>query len=95
MDHIGKYEYDMFWVSMQVFNKKAFINISDFDDFESCVKYLINLKTEEIHDMMDEPIFNWNNNRINEILEIDYDPPNQYYKNIDKKLKEIIDKTLS
>tara|TARA_B100001989_G_C24453769_1_gene420425 strand:+ start:64 stop:261 length:198 start_codon:yes stop_codon:yes gene_type:complete len=23
IDHIGKYEYDMFWVSMQVFNKKA------------------------------------------------------------------------
>ena len=87
----------VFWgddIVTQFFNKKAFINISDFDDFESCVKYIINLKTEEIHDMMDEPIFNWNNNRINEILEIDYDPPNQYYKNIANKLKEIIDKTL-
>ncbi len=78
----------------EFFNKKAFINVSDFNNLNDCVQFIINMNENQIHKMMDEPIFNWKNNRIHEILEIGYFPPNKYYKNLSNQLKKIIDPVL-
>lgn len=36
----------------------SFIDVSDFNSLEECVKYVINLDIEKIHWMMEQPIYN-------------------------------------
>jgi len=58
----------IYWGSSNVndfFNKKAFINVSDFNTFEDCVEYVINMSDEEIAAMLNEPIYMQNNDIVN------------------------------
>lgn len=51
----------IYWGTSEVnefFNKDSFVNVSDFDSIDECVEYVINMETEKIHWMMDQPIFN-------------------------------------
>ena len=63
------------------FNKKAFINVDDFNSFEDCVNYVINLDNETIKKMSEEPIYmdneithllndEWNNINDNKTLKL-------------------------
>lgn len=53
------------------FNKNAFINVNDFNSFEECVKYVINMDEETIQRMTNEPIYNPNNDIVN-LLNVEY-----------------------
>jgi len=78
----------IYWGSSNIndfFNKKAFINVSDFNTLEECVDYAINLSDKEIKKMSQEPIYN-NNDLIN-LFNDDY---NKQHNN--KILNEYLDK---
>jgi len=58
----------IYWGATNVnefFNKKAFINVSNFNTFEECVEYVINMSDEEITEMMNEPIYIQDNDIVN------------------------------
>lgn len=42
---------------MQLFNKKAFINVDDFASFEDCVDHVLQMDASEIKKMSEEPIY--------------------------------------
>lgn len=74
------------------FNEKAFINVNDFNSFEECVNYVINLTDEDIHKMKNEPIYT--NNELVNLLNDDYNNKNdnKILKEYLKKVKDFIDK---
>jgi len=58
----------IYWGSPNIndfFNKKAFINVNDFNSFNECVDYVINMDDTKIKQMIEEPIYNENNDIIN------------------------------
>ena len=58
----------IYWGSNNItkfFNKKAFINVSDFNTFEECVNYVVNMTDEQIREMSNEPIY-MNDDLINQ-----------------------------
>jgi len=65
------------------FNKKAFINVNDYESFEDCVNYVCNMSDKDITKMSNEKIyfennellniFNTKNNKNNKILEYHID----------------------
>jgi hypothetical protein len=58
----------IYWGSSNIkefFNEKAFINVDDFESFEKCVEYVINLTNEQIQLMANEPIYNPDNDIVN------------------------------
>jgi hypothetical protein len=58
----------IYWGASNVnefFNKKAFINVSNYNTFEECVEYVINMSDEEITAMMNEPIYMQDNDIVN------------------------------
>lgn len=69
----------------EFFNKKAFINVSDFNSFEDCVKYVINLDDETIKKMSEEPIYM--DNEITNLLNDEWNSVND-----NKTLTEYINK---
>jgi len=50
--YIGDYNY-----SKKIFNHKAFICVNDFNSYEDCIKYIINLTDEELTNYFNVPIF--------------------------------------
>ena len=57
----------IYWGSSNIndlFNKKAFINVSDYKNVEECVDFIINMKPEELEKMQKEPIYNETNEII-------------------------------
>ena len=74
------------------FNEKAFINVNNFDSFEDCVNYVINLTDEDINKMRNEPIYN-KNDLVN-LLNDDYKNKNEnkILNEYLKKLKDFIKK---
>lgn len=57
----------IYWGSSNVndlFNKKAFINVSDYENVEECVDFIINMTPEELEKMQKEPIYNETNEII-------------------------------
>ena len=41
-----------------LFNKKAFINVADFETLHECVDHIVNMTNEELIAMQNEPIYN-------------------------------------
>ena len=57
----------IYWGSSNIndlFNKKAFINVSDYKNVEECVDFIINMKPEELEKMQKEHIYNETNEII-------------------------------
>ena len=51
----------IYWGSSNVddlFNKKAFINLANFDSVEQCAEHIINMSDEELKTIQNEPIYN-------------------------------------
>ena len=48
----GDHEY-----AKQLFNPKSFICIQDYESFEDCIDYIINMSEEQINNMLKEPMF--------------------------------------
>ena len=48
-----------------LFNKKAFINVSDFENLGKCVDYVLNITDQQRKYMMSQPIYNSKSNIIN------------------------------
>jgi hypothetical protein len=73
------------------FNEKAFININNFNSFEDCVDYVINLTDEDINKMRNEPIYT--NDELVNLLNDDYNNKNnnKILKTYLKKLKDFIE----
>ena len=84
----------IYWGASNVnefFNKKAFINVSDFNTFEDCVEYVINMTDEEITAMLNEPIYMQDNDIVN-LLNDEYNKKGN--KTLDiymSKIKKIIE----
>lgn len=64
----------------ELFNKKAFININNFNDIDECIDYIYNLSDDDINNMLNENIYNdndlinifndeYNKNNHNKVLE--------------------------
>ena len=49
----------------ELFNPKAFINLSNFKSPQDCVKYVINMTSQQCRAMQQEPIYNEENDVIN------------------------------
>jgi hypothetical protein len=78
----------IYWGSPNIndlFNKEAFINVSNFENFEKCIEHISNLSEEDINYMQNQPIYN-NNDLIN-IFNNEYNK-----KNNNKVLNEYKDK---
>ena len=73
------------------FNEKAFININNFNSFDDCVDYVINLTDEDINKMRNEPIYT--NDELVNLLNDDYNNKNnnKILKTYLKKLKDFIE----
>lgn len=85
----------IYWGSSNVndlFNPKAFINVSDFTSLDDCVDYVSNLSDEEIDMILKEPIYNPSSELIR-LLDDEYNSKNEN-KTLIRYLQEII-KTLS
>jgi hypothetical protein len=41
-----------------LFNKKAFVNLADFETVQECVNHIVNMTNEELIAMQNEPIYN-------------------------------------
>lgn len=70
----------------KIFNPKAFISINDYNNFEECIDYILNLKPEEIESMLKEPMF------VNNIIPDIFDITNfetGIFGNIKQKVKEL------
>jgi len=56
----------IFWgQNSDIFNKNAYIDVLDFESFEECVDYVVNMSDEKIEEMMNEYPFNKDNDYIN------------------------------
>ena len=67
----------IYWGSSNIndfFNHKAFINVSNFNSYEDCVDYVINMSKEQINNMINEPIYN--NNELINLLNDNYNSKN-------------------
>jgi len=62
---------------VQHFNKKAFINVNDFNSFEECVDYVISLDNKTIQQMSEEPIYM--DNELTHLIDDDW---NKIHSNI-------------
>ena len=85
----------IYWGSSNVndlFNKKSFINVNDFNSLDECVDYVCNLSDEEINIILNEPIYNPSSELIR-LLDDEYNSKN-VNKTLIRYLQEII-KTLS
>ena len=85
----------IYWGSPNVndlFNKKSFINVSDFNSLDDCVDYVSNLSDEEINKILKEPIYNPSSEVIR-LLDDEYNSKN-VNKTLIRYLQEIF-KTLS
>ena len=79
----------IYWGSSNVndfFNKKAFINVSDFLNLNQCVDYIINMDETQIKEMQEQPIYN----ETNDLINLCNDEYNE--KNDNKVLKEYLQK---
>ena len=50
----------IYWGSDNIkefFNEKAFINVDDFNSFDECIDYILNLSDEDREKMVNEPIY--------------------------------------
>ena len=81
----------------KIFNPKSFICVSDFNNHEECIKYIINLSDNELESYYKEPIFTYE--KESEIFrEVDnrYCPENKNIINSIKRLMgEIVDDQFS
>tara|TARA_Y100000741_G_scaffold200459_1_gene152499 strand:- start:4720 stop:6723 length:2004 start_codon:yes stop_codon:yes gene_type:complete len=56
----------IFWgQNCDMFNKKAYINVNDFKNFDECVDYVLNMTEKQIEIMLNEYPFNKNNDYVN------------------------------
>lgn len=44
-------------LAKQLFNPNAFICVRDFESYDDCIDYIINMSSEKIEEMLDEPMF--------------------------------------
>jgi hypothetical protein len=61
----------------ELFNPKAFIDLSHFDSLEECVNFVCNMSEEAIHEMREQPIYN----DSNELIHLLDDEFNTKYQN--------------
>lgn len=59
-----------------LFNINEFINVNDFNTFKDCVDFVINMDDSKIKQMLEEPIYNENNELIN-LLNDEYNNKNE------------------
>jgi hypothetical protein len=77
-----------------LFNKEAFINVSDFESLEKCVDYVLNITDNEREYIMKQPIYNSKSDIIN-LLNNEYNlkNDNKILKKYLAKLKEFIEES--
>jgi hypothetical protein len=68
----------------ELFNPKSFIYINDFENIEKCVEFILNMSEEDIHNILEEEIYNKNDEIINIFKE------NKYHENIINKINSFI-----
>ncbi len=72
----------------KLFNPKSFICIRDFDSYDSCIEYILNMTEEQINNMLQEPMFTDN------IIPPEFDITNfeegSFYGELKKKLRELV-----
>lgn len=79
----------IYWGSYNIkdfFNEKAFINVSDFKNFNECIDYILNLTDKEREEIVNQPIYT-NSNLIN-LINDDFNNKNEN-KLLDKYLEKI------
>tara|TARA_B110000971_G_scaffold193195_1_gene205975 strand:+ start:51 stop:944 length:894 start_codon:yes stop_codon:yes gene_type:complete len=85
----------IYWGSSNInefFNEKAFINVNNFNTFEDCVTYAINMDTRLIKQMTEEPIYNTLSD-LGNLLNDNYNRTND--NKVLKEYSEKIEKFLS
>jgi len=84
----------IFWgQDSDIFNKKSYIDVLDFESFDDCVDYIVNMSDEKIEEMMNEYPFNKNSNFINYWTDNIND--NKLLKTHCKAIKNVIEKKMS
>ena len=73
-----------------IFNKKSYIDVLDFESFDDCVDYIVNMSDEKIEEMMNEYPFNKNSDLINYWTDDIND--NKLLKTHCKAIKNVIEK---
>ena len=73
----------------EFFNPKSFINVSNYNSFEDCIKYMLTLTNEQITNMVNEPIYQSNNDIIQLCNE---SRPNNTRDEYIKQLKDFLQK---
>ena len=84
----------IYWGSSNIdefFNKKAFINVNNFNTFEECVRYVINMDSNTIKQMTEEPIYN-STSELTNLLNDNYNRinDNKVLKKYSEKLKQFL-----
>tara|TARA_B100000941_G_C28479298_1_gene541139 strand:- start:197 stop:1150 length:954 start_codon:yes stop_codon:yes gene_type:complete len=76
----------------KLFNPNAFICIQDFENFELCIDYILNMKDEDIQRMLFEPIFK--DNIPSPEFDITNFSDNSFYGNLKKKIRNMCIETI-
>ena len=73
------------------FNKKSFIDISDFESVEKCIEYVLNMDDAAIEQMTNEPFYNRDNDLVN-LLDDEYNKthPNKTLDTYIEKMKQFL-----
>ena len=81
--YIGDHNY-----AKKIFNPNSFICVNDFDNYEDCIKYIINLTDEELTNYFNQPIFT--NEKESEIFREIYNKNSNINKEIINNIKKLI-----
>jgi hypothetical protein len=74
----------------ELFNKKSFVYINDFDNLEQCIDFVVNMPDKKYNEYMGEKLINENNDIIN-LYNENY-KNNEYKTNILNSYKNMFDK---
>jgi hypothetical protein len=72
----------------KLFNPKSFICIRDFDSYDSCIEYILNMTEEQINNMLQESMF------LDNIISPEFDITNfeegSFYGELKKKIRGLV-----
>lgn len=69
-------------IAKEIFNPECFINITDFETFESCAKYISAMTDQQINEMREQPMFTTRNKYI--------DPTSSHYDKIRLNINKLV-----
>ena len=75
--YLGDHNY-----AKELFNPKAFICVRDFDSFDCCIEYIVNMNDQDILSMKKEPMFT--DNIVPDIFKVDDFSDNTIYGKLKK-----------